>query len=95
MTDNNIRDANETANTDKGENIVHIAKDGAEELQKIKRSLISKKTWATRMMNQLNTRAKVFEESAAKHNTDKSPATRVPGKEFQPDGSIALDGTSP
>ena len=76
MTDNNSRDAND-ANADKSENIVHIAKDGAEELQKIKRSLNSKKTWATRDLNQLNVRAKAFEESAAKHNTDKTPATRV------------------
>ena len=44
MTDNNNRDANETANADKGENIVNIAKEGAEELLKAKRSLISKKT---------------------------------------------------
>ena len=60
MTDNNTRDANETANADKGENIVHIAKDGAEELQKIKRSLNLKKTWATRSLNQLIVRAKAL-----------------------------------
>ena len=77
MTDNNTRDANETANADKGENIVNIAKEGAEELLKVKRSLISKKTWTTRIINQLNTRAKAFEQSAAKHNTDKTPATKI------------------
>ena len=70
MTDNNIRDANETANADKGENILHIAKNGADELQRIKRSLNSKKTWATRIMTQLNVRAKAFEDSAAKHNSE-------------------------
>ena len=56
MTDNNVRDANEAANTDKGENIVHISKNGADELQRIKRSLNSKKTWATRIMTQLDSR---------------------------------------
>ena len=38
MTDNNTRDANEAANANKGENIVHIARNGADELQRIKRS---------------------------------------------------------
>ena len=46
MTDNNGKDANEV-NADKGENIVHIDKNGAEELKKIKSSLNSKKTWVT------------------------------------------------
>ena len=77
MTDNNTRDANETANADKGENIVHIAKNGADELQRINRRLNSKKTWATRIMTQLDSRAKAFEDSAAKHNTDKTPATKI------------------
>ena len=60
MTDNNSRDATETANADKGENIVNIAREGAEELLKVKRSLISKRTWTTRIINQLNARAKAF-----------------------------------
>ena len=76
MTDNNSRDAND-ANADKSENIVHIAKDGAEELQKIKRSLNSKKTWVTRDLDKLDKRAKAFKDSAAKYNTDKTPAQRV------------------
>ena len=77
MTDNNTRDANEAANADKGENIVHIAKNGADELQKIKRSLNSKKTWATRIMTQLDSRTKAFTDSAAKDNAEKTPATKI------------------
>ena len=66
MTDNNTRTANETADTDKGENIVHIntaSKNGAEELEKIKRSLRTKKSWATRIMKQLESRAEAFNKS--------------------------------
>ena len=76
MTDNNSRDANEV-NADKGENIVHIDKNGAEELKKIKNSLTSKKTWATRELNTLDKRVKAFKDSKAKHNTDNTQASRV------------------
>ena len=76
MTDNNGKDANEIS-ADKGENVVHIDENGAEELKKIKSSLNSKKTWVTRELNTLDKRAKAFKDSAAKHNTDKTPATRV------------------
>ena len=76
MTDNSGKDANEI-NAEKGENIVHIDKNGAEELKKIKSTLNSKKTWATRELNTLDKRAKAFKESAAKHNTDNTQATRV------------------
>ena len=80
MTDNNIRVANEAADTDKGENIVHIntaSKNGADELERIKRSLRTKKSWATRIMTQLDSRAKAFKDSAAKDATDKTLATKI------------------
>ena len=80
MTDNNTRTANETADTDKGENIVHIntaSKNGAEELEKIKRSLRTKKSWATRIMKQLDSRAEAFKVSAAKDATEKTLATKI------------------
>ena len=80
MTDNNTRTANETADTDKGENIVHIntaSKIGAEELEKIKRSLRTKKSWATRIMKQLDSRAEAFKVSAAKDATEKTLATKI------------------
>ena len=80
MTDNNARAANEAANADKGENIVLVqaaSKNGADELQRIKRSLNSKKTWATRIMTQLDSRTKAFTDSAAKDNAEKTPATKI------------------
>ena len=53
MTDNNTGVAYKTADTDKGENIVHIqaaSKNGADEFERIKRRLRTKKSWATRIM---------------------------------------------
>ena len=76
MTDNSGKDANEV-NADKGENIVHIDKNGAEELKKVKNNLNSKKTWATRDLNTFDKRAKAFKDSAAKHNRDNTQETRV------------------
>ena len=80
MTDNNARAANDAASADKGENIVLVqaaSKNGADELQRIKRSLNSKKTWATRIMTQLDSRTKAFTDSAAKDNAEKTPATKI------------------
>ena len=71
LTDNSGKDANEI-NAEKGENVLHIDKNGAEELKKIKNTLNSKKTWATRELNTLDKRAKAFKDSAAKHNREHS-----------------------
>ena len=76
MTDNNGKDANEV-NAEKGENIVIVDKNGAEELKKVKNNLNSKKTWATRDLNTFNKRAQAFKDSSAKHNRDNTQATRV------------------
>ena len=62
---------------EKSENIVHIDKGGAEELKKLKATLISKKTLATRYMNSFEKRATAFKNSATKHNRDNTQATRI------------------
>ena len=64
MTDNNGKDANEV-NAEKGENVVIVDKNGAEELKKVKNNLNSKKTWATRDLNTFNKRAEAFKDSSS------------------------------
>ena len=80
MTEDNTEVANEAVATDKGENIVHIpaaSKNEAEEMEKIKRSLRTKKSWATRTITKLESAAKSFKDSAAKDAAENTLATKI------------------
>ena len=56
MTEDNTEAANEAVATDKSENVVHIpavSKNEADEMEKIKMKLRTKKSWATRTITKL------------------------------------------
>ena len=75
MTENNIETANGAATEDKGENTVQIAaasKEKADAMEKIKRSLKTKKSVTTRTLNKLEASIQVFKDSAAKMKQKKS-----------------------
>ena len=80
MTENNIDTANEAAAEDKGENTVQIAaasKEKADAMEKIKRSLKTKKSMTTRTINRLEAAIQVFKDSAAKDAAEKTLATKI------------------
>ena len=80
MTEDNTEVANEAVATDKSENVVHIpaaSKNEAEEMEKIKRSLRTKKSWATRTISKLDSAVKSFKDTAAKDATEKTLATKI------------------
>ena len=84
MTENNIDTANEAAAEDKGENTVQIAaasKEKADAMEKIKRSLKTKKSMTTRTLNRLEAAIQVFKDSAAKDAAEKTHATKIQLKE--------------
>ena len=61
MTEDNTEDANEAVATDKSEKVVLIpaaSKNEAEEMEKIKMKLRTKKSWATRIISKLESTAK-------------------------------------
>ena len=69
MTENNLETANEVATDDKVENTVQIAtasKEKVDAMEKIRRSLNTKKSVTTRKLNKLETSIQVFRESAEK-----------------------------
>ena len=84
MTENNIETANGAATDDKGENTVQIAaasKEKADAMEKIKRSLKTKKSVTTRTLNKLEASIQVFKGSAAKDEAEKTHATKIQLKE--------------
>ena len=80
MTENNTEVINEAAAADKGENTVHIpaaSKEKADAMEKIKRSLKTKKSMTTRTINRLEAAIQVFKDSAAKDAAEKTLATKI------------------
>ena len=80
MTENNTETANGAATDDKGENTVQIAaasKEKADAMEKIKRSLKTKKSMTTRTINRLEAAIQVFKDSAAKDAAEKTLATKI------------------
>ena len=80
MTENNIETGNGAATDDKGENTVPIAaasKEKTDAMEKIKRSLKTKKSWATRTIGKLEAAIQVFKDSAAKDAAEKTLATKI------------------
>ena len=80
MTENNTEVVNEAAAADKGENTVHIpaaSKEKADAMEKIKRSLKTKKSMTTRTINRLEAAIQVFKDSAAKDAAEKTLATKI------------------
>ena len=74
--DNNTREV-EGEKSEKSENVVHLDKDGADEVKKLKATLTSKKSLATRYINAFEKRAIAFRSSADIHNRDNTPATKT------------------
>ena len=63
---------------EKRENVVvHVDKDGAEEIKKLKATLTSRKGTATRFVNKLKKQATAFKSAAEIHNRDNTPATKT------------------
>ena len=84
MTENNTDIVNEAAAEDKGENTVQFAaasKEKADAMEKIKRSLKTKKSMTTRTLNRLEASIQVFKNSAAKDAAQKTHATKIQLKE--------------
>ena len=79
MTNKKDKDTNEVEGekSEKSENVVHIDKDGADEVKKLKATLTSKKSLATRYINAFEKRATAFRNSADIHNRDNTPATKT------------------
>ena len=80
----NIDTANGAATDDKGENTVQIAaasKKKADVMEKIKKSLKTKKSVTTRNLNKLEASIQVFKGSAAKDEAEKTHATKIQLKE--------------
>ena len=80
ITEDNTEVVNEAAATDKSENTVHIpaaSKKEADEMEKIKRSLRTKKSWATRTITKLESAVQTFKDSATKDATEKTLATKI------------------
>ena len=64
--------------SEKRENVVvHVDKDGAEEIKKLKATLTTKKSTATRFINKLKKQATAFTSAAEIHNRDNTPATKT------------------
>merc|ERR1711872_302771 len=63
---------------EKRENVVvHVDKDGAEEIKKLKNTLSSKKGTATRFINKLKKQATAFKSAAETYNKDNTNATKT------------------
>ena len=63
---------------EKRENVVvHVDKDGAEEIKKLKATLSSKKGTATRFINKLKKQATAFKSAAETNNKDNTNATKT------------------
>ena len=80
MTEDNTEVANEAVATDKSENVVHIpaaSKNEAEEMEKIKMKLRTKKSQATRFITKLESTAKSFKDAEAKDAIEKTHATKI------------------
>ena len=80
MIKNNTDIVNEAAAEDKGENTVHIpaaSKEKADAMEKIKRSLKTKKSMTTRTINRLEAAIQVFKDSAANDAAEKTLATKI------------------
>ena len=75
--DNNTIEV-EGEKSEKRENVVvHVDKDGADEIKKLKTTLTTKKSTATRYINKLKKQATAFETAADVHNRDNTPATKT------------------
>ena len=74
--DNNTNEV-EGEKSEKSENVVHLDKDGADEVKKLKATLTTKKSTATRYINTLKKRATAFTSAADIHNRDNTPATKT------------------
>ena len=75
--DNNTKEI-EGEKSEKSENVVvHVDKDGADEIKKLKATLTTKKSTATRYINKLKKRATAFTSAAEIHNRDNTPATKT------------------
>lgn len=80
MTGVNTEVTNESVATDKSENVVYIttaSKSEAEEMEKIKMKLRTKKSWATRIISKLESTAKSFKDAEAKVAIEKTHATKI------------------
>ena len=63
---------------EKRENVVvHVDKDGAEEIKKLTKTLSSKKGTATRFINKLKKQAAEFKSAAETNNKDNTSATKT------------------
>ena len=75
--DNNTIEV-EGEKSEKRENVVvHVDKDGADEIKKLKTTLTTKKSTATRYINKLKKQATAFASAAEVHNKDNTPATKT------------------
>ena len=74
--DNNTNEV-EGEKSEKSENVVHLDKDGADEVKKLKATLTSKKSLATRYIKAFEKRATAFTSAADIHNRDNTPATKT------------------
>ena len=75
--DNNTKEI-EGEKSEKSENVVvHVDKDGADEIKKLKATLTTKKSTATRYINKLKKQATAFANAADVHNRDNTPATKT------------------
>merc|ERR1711872_462166 len=75
--DNNTIEV-EGEKSEKRENVVvHVDKDGADEIKKLKTTLTTKNSTATRYINKLKKQATAFATAADVHNKDNTPATKT------------------